>query len=109
MGLARWKQAQRRILQSGADLVLCGHDHQEQIDLLDKRIVVSCAGTLSTRSRGERPSTFHRISVDPDSIQVELFKWDEPRKVFKRSDVFAFARPARVAPRLSGPKKAVSR
>jgi predicted phosphodiesterase len=109
MGLARWKQAQRRILQSGADLVLCGHDHQEQIDLLAGRTVVSCAGTLSTRSRGDRPSTFHRISVDTDSIQVELFRWDEPRKVFRRSDVFAFARPARVAIRPSGPRRGVTR
>lgn len=109
MGLSRGKQAQRRILQSGADLVLCGHDHQEQIDLLGGKVVVSCAGTLSTRSRGDRPSTFHRISVDAESIQVELFRWDEPRKVFKRSDVFAFARQARPAPRQSGPRRAVSR
>jgi 3',5'-cyclic AMP phosphodiesterase CpdA len=92
MGLARWQQAQRRILQSGAEIVLCGHDHQEQTDVLESRVVVSCTGTLSTRSRGQRPSTFHRIIVDTDSIQVELFKWDGPRKVFRRSDVFAFAR-----------------
>src|SRR6185503_5377524 len=92
MGLARWKQAQRRILASGAEIVLCGHDHQEQTDMLDGRVVVSCSGTLSTRSRGQRPSAFHRIIVDTDSIQVELFKWDGPRKVFRRSDVFAFAR-----------------
>jgi predicted phosphodiesterase len=98
MGLARWKQAQRWILQSGADLVLCGHDHQEQIDTLAGQVVVSCAGTLSTRSRGERPSTFHRISIDADSIQVELFRWDPGRKVFKRSDVFAFARIIRPVP-----------
>src|SRR5260370_19193627 len=28
MGLARWRQAQRRIAASGADVVLSGHDHQ---------------------------------------------------------------------------------
>ncbi|MBI4419965.1 MAG: metallophosphoesterase [Gemmatimonadetes bacterium] len=92
MGLSRWRQAQRRIVQTGAELVLCGHDHQEQIEILAGRVVVSCAGTLSTRSRGERPSTFHRISVDTDAIQAELFRWDAGRKVFRRSDVFAFAR-----------------
>jgi 3',5'-cyclic AMP phosphodiesterase CpdA len=95
MGLARWKQAQRRILASGAEIVLCGHDHQEQTDMLEGRVVVSCTGTLSTRSRGQLPSTFHRILVDTDSIQVELFKWDGERNVFRRSDVFAFARPRR--------------
>src|SRR5207245_1245041 len=29
MGLARWRQAERRIVESGAEVVLCGHDHQE--------------------------------------------------------------------------------
>lgn len=98
MGLARWKAAQRRIAQSGAELVLCGHDHQENVDLLDGRVVVSCSGTLSSRSRGARPSTFHRISIDVDAIQVEQFRWDDARKVFRRSDVFAFARPGRPQP-----------
>ncbi len=32
MGLARWRQAQQRIVESGAELVLCGHDHQESAD-----------------------------------------------------------------------------
>ena len=73
--------------------MLCGHDHQEQAEVLDGRVVVSCAGTLSTRSRGQRPSSFHRIVIDSDSIQVEQFRWDLERKVFRRSDVFAFARP----------------
>ncbi len=108
MGLARWRGAQRRIVQSGAELVLCGHDHQEQIDMLGGKALVSCAGTLSTRSRGQRPSTFHRITVDADSYQVEQFRWDLPRKVFKRSDVFAFARPPRIAPRVSGAKPVVA-
>src|SRR6185295_3280320 len=40
MGLARWHQAQRRILASGAEVVLCGHDHQEGAELLGGRVVV---------------------------------------------------------------------
>jgi len=100
MGLARWHVAQRRILQCGADLVLCGHDHEDQIDMLERRMVVSCAGTLSTRTRGDRGSAFHRITVDQESIQAEVFRWDPARKSFHRSDVFAFARyrPAPPAP-----------
>jgi 3',5'-cyclic AMP phosphodiesterase CpdA len=110
MGLARWKQAQRRIVQSGAELVLCGHDHQEQIDVMNGQVVVSCAGTLSTRSRGQRPSCFHRITIDTDAIQVEQFRWDMVRKVFRRSDVFAFARAQKpVAPRrTSGARNATN-
>src|SRR6266571_4527555 len=55
MGLSRWRQAQRRILETGADVVLCAHDHQEGADMLANKVVVSTTGTLSTRSRGGRP------------------------------------------------------
>ncbi|HEX9726958.1 MAG TPA: metallophosphoesterase [Gemmatimonadales bacterium] len=91
MGLARWKTAQRRIVDSGADLVLCGHDHQEQADTLDG-VVVSCAGTVSTRSRGGRPAVFNRVVVDQDAIHLEYYRWEPDRKLFKRSDVHQFAR-----------------
>jgi len=94
MGMARWRQAQRRIVASGAELVLCGHDHQEQVDTLDG-VVVSCAGTLSSRSRGGGPSAFHRILVEEDAIHVEYYRWDAARGVFKRSDRHQFARTRR--------------
>src|SRR5207247_1367005 len=65
MGLARWRQAQRRIAASGAEVVLCGHDHQEGAELLDGRVVVSTAGTLCRRSRGGRPSCFNFVTIEP--------------------------------------------
>ncbi|MBI3983150.1 MAG: metallophosphoesterase [Gemmatimonadetes bacterium] len=92
MGLARWRQAQRRIAACGADIVLCGHDHQEQADLLERRIVVSCAGTLSRGSRGGRPPVFNRIIVDEEAIHVEFYRWVVDRRTFRRSDVHAFTR-----------------
>jgi 3',5'-cyclic AMP phosphodiesterase CpdA len=92
MGLARWRQAQRRIAACGADIVLCGHDHQEQADLLERRIVVSCAGTLSRGSRGGRPPVFNRIIVDEEAIHVEFYRWVADRRTFRRSDVHAFTR-----------------
>jgi 3',5'-cyclic AMP phosphodiesterase CpdA len=91
MGLARWKQAQRRIIQSKADVVLCGHDHQESAELLEDKVVVSCAGTLSTRARGGRPVVFNRIRWAEGAIHVELFRWESSRKAFKQSDIYAFA------------------
>lgn len=91
-GLARWKQAHRWIVGSGAELVLCGHDHQECAELLANRVVVSCAGTLSARMRGQRPSVFHRITIDDQSISIELYRWDGARRVFRQSDIHAFAR-----------------
>jgi 3',5'-cyclic AMP phosphodiesterase CpdA len=93
MGLARWRQAQERIVASGADIVLCGHDHQELADLMRDRVVVSCAGTLSTRSRGGRPSVFNRVTVEADAIHVEFYRWEQGAGVFKRSDSYSFPHP----------------
>jgi 3',5'-cyclic AMP phosphodiesterase CpdA len=91
MGLARWRTAQQRIVASGADVVLCGHDHQEQVETLGGT-VVACAGTLSTRSRGGRPSVFFRLLIEADAIHVEQYRWDAARRVFRRSDRHQFAR-----------------
>jgi len=91
MGLARWRVAQRRIVASGAEVVLCGHDHQEQVDTLGG-VVVVCAGTLSTRSRGNRPPVFFRVLIEPEAIHVEHYRWDAERGVFRRSDRHQFGR-----------------
>jgi predicted phosphodiesterase len=72
-------------------VVLCGHDHQENVDVLDG-VVVSCAGTISHSSRGGRASAFHRICIEDDAIQVEVYLWEQEHKTFKRSDVAVFAR-----------------
>jgi 3',5'-cyclic AMP phosphodiesterase CpdA len=102
MGLARWRQAQRRIVQSGAEVVLCGHDHQEQAEFLDQTVVVSCAGTLSTRSRGGRPAAFNRVVIEDDAVQVEFYRWEAQAKAFRRSDVHVFARHRRAGERQGG-------
>jgi 3',5'-cyclic AMP phosphodiesterase CpdA len=92
MGLARWRTAQRRIVASGADVVLCGHDHQEGADVLDGRVVVSTTGTLSVRTRGGRPSCFNFVTIEPSAVQVTLFRWEAEAGRFRPSDTFAFAR-----------------
>jgi 3',5'-cyclic AMP phosphodiesterase CpdA len=91
MGLARWRRAQRRIIDSGADIVLCGHDHQEKAELLDG-VVISCVGTLSIRTRGDLTSAFHRISLGEDAVQVDVYKWESDNRLFRRSDSNYFAR-----------------
>ncbi len=95
MGLARWRQAQKRIVESGAEIVFCGHDHQEGAEVLDGKVVVSSAGSLCSRTRGGRPSVFHRIRWDEDSIFIEMYKWESDRGLFKRDDVHAFTRSRR--------------
>ncbi len=96
MGLARWKRAQRRILDSGVELVLCGHDHQELADQLDGKVVVSCPGTLSTRVTGNGQTAFHHLYWDDTAIQVEQYIWDMNVCIFRRSNVYGFARSHRV-------------
>jgi len=101
MGLARWRQAQNRIIEAGTDVVLCGHDHQEDADMLDGRVVVSTAGTLSTRARGERPVSFNFVTIDPAAVQVTFFRWDSAKQRFQPSDTAAFARrPSQKSPSL---------
>src|SRR5258708_15796553 len=76
MGLSRWRRAQRRIVESGADVVLCGHDHQEGADTLGGHVVVSTAGTLSPRSRGGRPSCLHFVTIDAATVPGTRLPWD---------------------------------
>ncbi len=92
MGLARWRQAQRRILTSGAEVVLCGHDHQEGAELLGGRVVVSTASTLCERTRGERPSSFNFVTIEPTAVHITYFRWDSDSRRFRASDTYAFAR-----------------
>lgn len=94
MGLARWRQAQRRIAASGADVVLCGHDHQEGAELLAGRVVVSTAGTLSRRTRGGRPTSFNFVTIEPTAVHITFFRWDAAHARFQASDTAAFARGA---------------
>jgi 3',5'-cyclic AMP phosphodiesterase CpdA len=92
MGLARWRQAQRRILESGADVVLCAHDHEEGAEVLGGKVVVSTTGTLSTRSRGGRPSCFNFVTIEPTAVHITFFRWQAERGRFRASDTFAFGR-----------------
>lgn len=102
MGLARWRQAQRRIAASGADVVLCSHDHQEGADMLGNQVVVSTTGTLSTRMRGGRPPCFNFVTIEPTAVQVTFFRWERDHGKFRPSDTFAFARAQAAHPVLSG-------
>jgi predicted phosphodiesterase len=92
MGLARWRTAQQRIVAAGTDVVLCGHDHQEDAEMLDGKVVVSTAGTLSTRARGGRPVSFNFVTIDPAAVQITFFRWDPAKQRFQPSDTAAFAR-----------------
>jgi len=93
MGLARWRRAQRRIVEAGTDVVLCGHDHQEGAEMLDGKVVVSTASTLSNRARGGRPASFNVVTIEPSAVQVAFFRWEAAKQRFHPTDTAAFARP----------------
>lgn len=92
MGLARWPEAHRRLVATGADLVLCGHDHQEGADQLDGGLTISTTGTLSTRMRGGRPSVFNLIKVDHQAVHVQFVRWESGAGMFRLSDTHSFAK-----------------
>jgi len=83
-GLSRPEATQRAIIESGADLVLCGHDHEEQIALLKRAdgptggraVVVSQSGTHTDMTRGKRPSVFNLIWISPEEIGVRFMRWN---------------------------------
>jgi 3',5'-cyclic AMP phosphodiesterase CpdA len=94
-GLARPQAALKGIVASGADIVCCGHDHEEGIGAIEmdgRRVVVSTAGTLSTRGRGRRPPSFNLIEVTPASIRVEIRRFDAAAGRFTAAEGRDFAR-----------------
>ena len=57
-GLKRTDRLLDAFRDMGVAAVLCGHDHQEAVNYVGQTrqgIVVSTAGTVSSRSRGGRP------------------------------------------------------
>jgi 3',5'-cyclic AMP phosphodiesterase CpdA len=72
---------------TGADLVLCGHDHQADVQGVNverKTMVVACASTLTTRVRGGGPGAINVIEVDAKTIQVNVLQWSGEAKAFAR-------------------------
>lgn len=92
MGLAHWRSAHRRLVATGADVILCGHDHQEGAGQIEGGIAVSTAGTHSFRSRHGRPSVFNLVRVEPDAIRIQHYRYDAGGRRFLRSDAHSFAR-----------------
>ncbi len=94
MGLAHWKWAQDALVSTGAELVLCGHDHQEGAGALGG-MAVSTAGTHTGRTRGHRPSAFNVIEADSQSIAIRHLIWDRAGRTFQPSQPVRFPRRGR--------------
>ncbi|HEX2721538.1 MAG TPA: metallophosphoesterase, partial [Gemmatimonadaceae bacterium] len=84
-GLKRTKKILGRFAQMGVDLVLCGHDHQESVHYIEhtrKGTVISTAGTVSSRSRGGRPSSVNVIDIGEKAIDVTTRIWSDEGRTF---------------------------
>ena len=92
MGLANWRSAYRRLLATGADVVLCGHDHHEGAGQIEGALAVSTAGTHSFRTRGGRPSVFNLVKIDQSAVHIQHFRWESSGRKFLTSDTNSFAR-----------------
>ena len=69
----------------GVELVLCGHDHQEAVHYIEhtrKGTVISTAGTVSSRSRGGRPSSVNLIEIAKVDITVHTLVWSSATSTF---------------------------
>ena len=92
MGLANWRAAYRRLLATGADVVLCGHDHHEGAGQIEGTLAVSTSGTHSHRTRGGRPSVFNLVQIDSQAVHIRHYRWEQAGRRFLTSDVNSFAR-----------------
>jgi 3',5'-cyclic AMP phosphodiesterase CpdA len=84
-GLKRTKKILGRFAHMGVDLVLCGHDHQESVHYIEhtrKGTVISTAGTVSSRSRGGRPSSVNVIDIGDKTIDVTTRIWSDESRTF---------------------------
>lgn len=76
----RWglKQPQRVLDALAAmpvDVVCTGHDHEERLELIAERVVVSAANTLSSRMRGHRPSALNVIEASDTAVTARAWSY----------------------------------
>ena len=94
-GLKNTRKVLGAFAELGVDLVLCGHDHQEAIHMVEhtkKGTIVSTAGTVSNRSRGGRPSSANSITITPEAIAITTLVWSNEAQNFVPGPSYRFAR-----------------
>ncbi|MDX2193783.1 MAG: metallophosphoesterase [Gemmatimonadales bacterium] len=86
MGLARPEAAWRRLEACGADVVLCGHDHEEAAAATPGGLPVATSSTHTSRTRGGRPSACNVVTVEPGAPRARVgivpWAWDAVRGTF---------------------------
>ena len=94
-GLSHPARAAKAFADLRIDLVLCGHDHQEAVHHVEHTTygtIVCTAGTVSNRTRGQRPSAMNVITLGPGGIEVEPQIWSESAQNFLAGPANSFTR-----------------
>jgi 3',5'-cyclic AMP phosphodiesterase CpdA len=94
-GLSRPARAAKAFVDLGVDLVLCGHDHQEAVEHVEHTkygTVVCTAGTVSNRTRGQRPSAMNVVTLTPQGIEIEPQIWSVEKQNFLPGPTKRFGR-----------------
>jgi len=92
-GLRHSAYVLERFAAIGVDVILCGHDHQEAVHYVEHTsggIVVSIAGTITTRSRGGRPASVNELELGARRMVVRTRVWDAARRAFVAGSERAF-------------------
>ena len=80
-GLSNTEQALQAFADLGAEVILCGHDHQEAVHTVERGvrgIVISTAGTISNRLRPGRASSFNLVEIDEQNLCITPYSWQNP-------------------------------
>jgi 3',5'-cyclic AMP phosphodiesterase CpdA len=80
---------------TGADIVCCGHDHEERIEQLEvgrRRMIVSTASTMSDRRRAGRPNSWNLIEADVAKVAIHLMEWNDSAREFRQARSNTYAR-----------------
>ena len=88
-GLANTRQALQAFTGLGAELILCGHDHQEAIHTVEETEpgpVISTAGTISNRLRPGRASSFNLVGIGEQDFRITTYLWKESDGFFPSSE-----------------------
>ena len=75
-GLTRPLAVLDAIALASPHVVCTGHDHQERVEVVSRasgRFIAACAGTLSNRMRGHRPSSVNVIESDGTTVAVTAY------------------------------------
>ena len=94
-GLSHPARAAKAFVDLAIDLVLCGHDHQEGVYHIEHTTygtIVCTAGTVSNRTRGQRPSAMNVVTLTPEAIEIEPQVWSVDAQNFLPGPVKRFSR-----------------